>query len=493
MASDQHGPAKLKSVAAWPVSRRMQFDDFLKAVGVPLAIAVAIAVWMAKTPEGLSSDGHRALALFGAIFVLYLTEAVPLAISSLMVVPLAVLMGIVNLRGALEGFSSSSVYLILGAFILATAAVKTRLAERITYVVLGRIGTAPTQITFGVTVVNIILAFLVPSTTARTAVLLPVCLGIIELFKTEGRSKFAINLLLTLAFTNATISAGVLTATVPNPVAVEFLVKAGSAPITYAQWFVFGFPPALLMTLFTWWCIQKVYRPEVTTAGGDVDRIIRDKLADLGPTKPAEWRALSIFLLVTTLWATQGLTQLDTTVVCLAGACLLFLPKIGVINWDDANKGISWQIILVAGGGISLGDILMKTGAAKWLATTAFGALGLHDASTLALLLVVMLIVQYLHVIFVGTTAMATATMPIFLGMAQTAGLPPTVLVLPAAMIIGGYPLLMFYNTLPNIVVYGTGRLRVGDFPRVGIVVCTTACLVYALCAATYWRWLELF
>jgi sodium-dependent dicarboxylate transporter 2/3/5 len=97
-----------------------------------------------------------------------------------------------------------------------------------------------------------------------------------------------------------------------------------------------------------------------------------------------------------------------------------------------------------------------------------------------------------MHLMFVGTTAMATALLPIILAMAGTAGVNPVALALPAGMIIGGYPLLMFYNTLPSILVYGTGRLRVEDFPKVGVVVCIVACLLYALCAATWWHWLGL-
>ena len=158
------------------------FEVLLKAVGVPLAIVAAAAIWFAPTPETLSLEGHKALALFGGIFVLYLTEAIPLAIASLLVVPAAVLSGITNVRGALDGFAASPVYLIVGAFILATAMVKTRLAERITYLILARIGTSPTRITLGVTLVNIVLAFLVPSSTARTAILLPECLSILAIF-----------------------------------------------------------------------------------------------------------------------------------------------------------------------------------------------------------------------------------------------------------------------------------------------------------------------
>ena len=167
------------------------FDAFLKAVGVPLAIAAAVAIWIVETPQNLSIEGHKALALFGGIFVLYLTEAIPLAIASLLVVPAATLTGVANLKGALEGFSSSSAYLIVGAFILATGMVTTRLAERITYLILARIGSAPVRITLGITIVNIVLAFLVPSSTARTAILLPECLSILALFGAGGRNSLS--------------------------------------------------------------------------------------------------------------------------------------------------------------------------------------------------------------------------------------------------------------------------------------------------------------
>jgi di/tricarboxylate transporter len=108
-------------------------------------------------------------------------------------------------------------------------------------------------------------------------------------------------------------------------------------------------------------------------------------------------------------------------------------------------------------------------------------------------LIIVMLIVQYMHLFFVGTTPMATGLIPIIIGMADVLNVSPLVFALPAGMIISGYPLLMFYCTSPNILAYGTGHLTVGDFPRVGFILCTIACIVYALCAVTYWRWLGLY
>ena len=219
-------PEPVRAAASGRKHEARSIEVMLKAVGVPLAIGVAAAIWLMPTPSGLSIPGQKALALFGGIFVLYLTEALPLAISSLLVVPVAALGGVVSLKGALDGFSSSSVYLILGAFILAAAMVKTRLAERITDSSLAASAIAnadhlasPQSISSW--------KVLVPSTTARKAILLPVCRSTSSVVPKHSSSRFAVNLLLRSAITNATISAGVLTATVPNPVTNEILAKAG--------------------------------------------------------------------------------------------------------------------------------------------------------------------------------------------------------------------------------------------------------------------------
>lgn len=471
---------------------KVSFEEWKKRLGLPVAILATIFVLMLQAPPQLSIVAHKALALFSGIFVLYLTESIPLPITSLAIVPLSVLMGIEKPTGALQGFASTSVYLIVGAFVLAAAMVKSKLAERMTYKIMEAVGTSSTRITLGIVLVNIVLAFLVPSSTARTAILLPVCIGIINVFGKEGRTNFAVNLLLTLAFTNATISAGILTATVPNPVTVDFITKISGHGINFGEWLLYGFPPALLMTFFAWWVIQKYYPAEIDNLPGG-ESYVKEKLKELGAITSNEIRALVVFTVVVGLWITGGITKIDTTIACLVGVTLLFLPKIGFLTWDDANKGISWQIIFVAGGGISLGEMLMKTGAAKWLAVTIFHGLGLSSFSVILMLVLIMFVIQYMHILFVGTTAMATAFLPIVIGMAQVVNINPIIFALPAGMIIGGYPLLMFYNTLPNILIYGTGKLKVGDFPKVGFIICTVACLVYGLCAMTYWKWLGLY
>jgi len=471
---------------------KLSIEKLRKQYGLPLALLCSAIVWFMGAPAGLSLAGHKALVLFTGIFVLYLTESVPLPIVSLAVAPLAALWSIVPPSVALESFASSPVYLMVGAFILANAMVKSGLADRLTYVIMNLVGIKTRAISFGIVLANIVMAFLVPSSLARTGIMIPVCLGIFHVFGQQGRTKFAINLLLTLTMTNATMGAAIYTATVPNPVTVELLAKAGGPVVTYMQWFMYGFPPGLLMTFITWWFIQIVFRPELDELPNGKE-FVKKKLAELGPLTSIEKRAMSVFALVVVLWATGGWTDIDPTTAALAGILFFFLPKFGFMTWDDVHKNMSWSLIFIAGGGISLGLILTKTGAAKWLAVTIFKMLGLQGLSVLVTLIVIMMVIQYMHFLFVGTTAMATSFIPIVIAMAEHAQVSPLIFALPAGMIIGGYPLLMFYNTTPNIAVYGTGLLKVEDFPKVGVLVCLIAVIVYSICATTYWRWLGLF
>ena len=469
-----------------------KIDQFRENFGLPIAIIATLIVWFMPAPAGLSAVGQHAMALFAGIFILYLTEAIPLVATSIAIVPLAVLMGIVKVSPGLAPFASSSVFLMFGAFVLAAAMIKTKLAERLTYLILDIVGSSTLQITIGIVLANTLLSFLIPSSTARTALLLPVCISIIALFNPEGRTKFGANMLLTLAFTNATISAGILTATVPNPVTVELIQKAGGPAISYVEWLKIGFPPALVMTFLTWALIQLMFKPEHKEIPGGA-AYVKSRLAAMGKMSYDEIYTLVIFIGVVVLWATGTITKIDTTIACMIATVPLFFPKIGVMSWKDASPHVSYDVLLITGGGLSLGTLLMSSGAAKWMAATAFAAFGLKGMAVLMLLVVVMFIVQFMHFVFVGTTVMATAMLPMVIALGVEAGLPPALLALPAGMIIGGYPILMFYCTNPNVLVYGTGQLTVADFPRVGIPVSILACIVYGLCAATYWRWIGLF
>ena len=450
--------------------------------------------------EGLSLAGKKSIALLVWLISMYAFEPVPMAISSLLAVPLTVFWGLANVNKALAGYASSSIYLIFGAFIMAAAVEKSRVAERLTYWMLSKIGCTAVRITLGVTITNIVLAFLVPSTAARTALLLPVAMSIIELVQRQNgligpnekpiRSNFAVGLLLILAYTNSIISAGVLTASTPNPVTVDFIFKATGKVISYADWFILGFPPALMMTMFSWWYISTFCKSEVKEIPGGAE-YIEQKLTGMGPVKQIEWKTIFVVGLIGVLWATGNITRLDTTMVCLAGSGLFFVLK--VINWSDVSKSGALNIMVLMGGGFTVAELLFSTGAAKWIAVSLLQATGMVGASMLTVLLGIIVVVQYSHFIFQGTTKMATILTPIIIAMAVASNIDPAVVALPAGMIIAGYPLVMFYSTISNTIIYDGAIIKFSDFPKFGFPICTVAVLLYVVMALTYWKWMGLY
>ncbi len=458
-----------------------------QTLGIGLAVVLFGVLLCLPVPEGLSAEGMRCLALFAAVFILYLFEAIHAAVVSLMIVPLLVICHITDISTALSGFSSSSTYLIVGSFVLAQAVIQSGLGSRITYGILLMIGTGARAITLGILLVNIVLAFIIPSSTARTAMMLPICLSIAHAFTgTERRTQFGANLMMTLCVTNSTISAGILTATISNPMAVDYIGSHGGRAVSFADWMLWGMPPALLLTFVSWLLIQCLFRPEQKELSGG-RAFIRSRLEELGPVSRKERISMIVFVITVMLWIVGDRFGIDSTAACLLGACVLCLPKVGVLTWDDCKNSISLSVVFICSGGISLGAAMSATGAAGWIAERIFALLHLNMLPTAAVIIVLIVIVQFMHIIFVGTATMANVFFPILAGLAAVAGGSAEKFILPAAIMIGGYPVLMFFNTTPSILCYDTGQVTASDFPRLGLLISAAACAVYAACALWYW------
>ncbi|MDF2927161.1 MAG: citT [Paenibacillaceae bacterium] len=458
-----------------------------RMIGIVLAAVALITIMALPAPEGLPQAGMRCLALFTSVFILYLFESVSAAIVSLLIVPLLVILRITNIKEALSGFSSTSTYLIIGSFILAEAVIQSKLGTRITYLILLKLGTSVRRISFGMMLVTIVLAFMIPSSTARTAMMLPICINIIRRFPaTEGKSRLGTNIIMTLGVTTSTISAGILTSTISNPMAVDYIFSQTGRMVSYTNWLLWGFPPALLMTVVAWLLIQLLFPPEHKYMEGGRE-FIREELDKMGPVSRDEKVSLAVFALTVLLWVLGEKLGLDSTAACLLGACILCLPRIGVLKWETCKDSISLSVVFICSGGISLGAAMSSTGAAGWIAEHTFAALHLSSLPVWALIICIIVVVQFMHVMFVGTATMANVFFPVLVGIASVSSIPVEQVILPAAMMIGGYPVLTFFNTTPSILCYDTGYVTARDFPKLGLIISVIACAVYALCVLWYW------
>lgn len=464
-----------------------------KWIGLVLAFVLFVTIVSLPRIDHLEAEGQRCLALFIAVFLLYIFESVPAAVISIAIIPALVILRISNVNEALAGFSSTSTYLVIGSFILAAAMIKTGLGKRITCRLLLLIGASPIRISFGLMVVNGIMAFLIPSSTARTAMLLPICLAIIQEYRGEKEEKlrYSANILLTLCVTSSTISAGILTSTVSNPMAAEYIQNTTGRAVTYGEWFLWGFPPALLMTVAAWGIIQFFFYIPSKEQQGESE-YLRLQLSEMGRLQFREGFTAAVILITVGLWVFGGALQIDSTTASFFGAVLLFAPKWNVLEWKDCQNNISLSVVFIISGGISLGNAMATTGTSDWLAEKVFGVLPEGTALVWVVILIIV-VVQFMHVFFVGTATMANAFFPILISVAAQMNADPMTIIMPAAFMIGGYPVLMFFNTTPNILCYDTGCIKASDFVKTGIPISIAACLLYAVCARWYWPLVGLF
>jgi solute carrier family 13 (sodium-dependent dicarboxylate transporter), member 2/3/5 len=474
----------------------------LLAAGVAL-----IVVLLLPTPEALPVAGHRMLALLAFAVIIWMTEALDYAVSAVVIAALmafllgtapnpanpATLMGTsAGLGVAFSGFANTALALVASALFLAAAMTATGLDKRIALVILSRVGTDVRHVVAGSILVGIVIAFLVPSTTARVSCLVPITLGIIAAFGVSRKGAFAGMLMITTTQTASIWNVGIKTAAAQNMVAVGFIEKAFNTTITWLEWLMAAGPFAILMSLALYGVMTRMMPPEVATVPGGREAI-RKALAELGPMKTSEKKLLAISLTLLGFWATEGvLHRFDTSTTTIAVVALMFMPGIGIMTWKEAQPKIPWGTVVLFGIGISLGTALLQTKGAVWLADLAVAEFGLKEASALFILMVMSLFLILIHLGFASATALASAMIPIVIAVLQgvaTPGINKIGMTMLLQFVVS-FGFILVVNAPQNMVAYGTETFEARDFVRTGLVLTVIAFALVMLLGATYWRWL---
>jgi len=475
--------------------------------GLFLGIAVLAAVLLLPTPAGLPIAGQRMLAVFGFAVVIWMTEALDYAISAVVIAALmAFLLGtspnianpnaligtVQGLTTAMSGFGNTALTLVAAALFLAAAMTITGLDRRIALVILSRVGARTNRIVIGSIVVATVLAFLVPSATARAAAVIPIMMGVILAFGVEKKSRFAGLLMITTVQAVSIWNVGIKTAAAQNMVAVGFIQKTLGQDVTWLNWLIAAAPFSIVMSIGLYYIMMTMMPPEEKEmAGGQA--AVQKALSELGPMTGKEKRLLAISLLLLALWATEGvLHPFDSSTTTTAAVAILFLPFVGVMDWKKANALIPWGTIVLFGVGISLGTALLQTQAAQWLANLIVQWFGLNQLSIMAILAIMAGFLVVIHLGFASATALASSMIPIVIAVmqkVQTPGLSVIGMTLVLQFVVS-FGFILPVNSPQGMVAYGTETFAVRDFIRTGIVITALAYLLTLLFGATYWHWL---
>ena len=435
-------------------------DTFPKGTGKGLIVVAIAAIisFIIYSVLPFEVSANKGLAMLFFIGVLWLTEAIHVTITAILVVVVGTLIGIpdFNAEVGLQSFASPIIYLFFGGFALAAALHVQKLDRKIALKILslsgGKLSTAVLLI-FGVT------AFLSMwiSNTATTAMMLPLALGILtQVDSKEDRGTFVF-VLLGIAYSASLGGLGTIVGSPPNAIAAKAL------DIAFVDWMKFGIPMMLILLPVLLGAMYLYLKPNLNRT------MTLQQDENIHWTKP---RVLTIIVFIVTavswilskqIGAIVGIEDTDAVVALLAAVAVVSL---GPVSWKQVSDNTDWGVLMLFGGGIALSNILKVSGASLVLGETV--ANGLQTAPLLVVMLAISAFIIFLTE-FASNTASAALLVPVFVAIAEHMGIPSEVLVL----IIGigaSCAFMLPVATPPNAIVFGTGLIKQTEMVRTGVI-----------------------
>lgn len=473
------------------------------------------AVFLAlPAPAGLSPAGWHAAAVALLMALWWITEALPLAVTSLLPLVLFPALGILPSRQIAHEYANHLVFLFLGGFFIAIAMERWGLHRRLALGLVTRVGTQPRRLVLGFLLASAFLSAWV-SNTATTLMLLPIAMAVVSTLANhaasdgcEGGEDGGANredlrttlgpiLMLALAWGAGVGGIATLVGTPPN------IVLAGQvhelfpdlAEIGFGRWMLLGVPISITMLVVAYfvliyWGARGRLGPSGQAIGGR--EVLLEQRQALGRTGEGERKVLGIFLVTVLLWLTRQSLQLgfvripgwsgllpqpgfvhDATVAIAASITLFALraerPDSGarepLLDWESARAHTPWGILLLFGGGFALAAGFRASGLADWIGNQLVGLRGVP----------IPVVMMFTSIVAMGltevtsNTATSTLLMPILAAISTSLEAPPLLLMIPAALS-ASCAFMLPVATPPNAIVFGSGWISIREMARVGVV-----------------------
>ncbi len=438
---------------------------------------------------------YAMLAIFVAAIILWISEAIPNYLTSLIVILSIVLTGITTDKTAYAQLGHPVMWLNILSFILASMLVKTQVAKRFAIWFVLKFGKNASGIMISFIVINLVLSAFISATTAKAAILLPIFMVIAAIYGATGgknRNNFGRNLILQNLFQINLGANAFLTGSGATLLAGSIIAGAmGWGAFSYQDWFKAAFPMNVLLIFIAWFVGSKIFFPlkkeeRVPQIAGGMDRL-RDELKKLGKMKPEEYKAIAIFIVVLLLWATDKQHGINQTAVAFMGAVVALLPGVGVVKWNDVD--IPWHLLLFSAGAYTLGAGLDATGLPGTLVDALFASLGITQATPFwTIYLILTAGILLFSLIFQSKTMLTLIFIPIAIGVAQKNGYPIMSLAFPVALLVGHVYVLPF-NSKPAALLYTTNQYSWSDTFKFGITMMFISWLMIILWGETVLRW----
>ncbi|HHE3654533.1 TPA: DASS family sodium-coupled anion symporter [Pasteurella multocida] len=426
------------------------------------------------------AKANKGLALLVFIAVLWLTEALHVTVTALLVPLLAIGLGLVATKNALAAFADPTIFLFFGGFALATALhiqkLDRMIANKIMALARGKLFVASIYL-FSIT------AFLSMwmSNTATAAMMLPLAMGVLSQMDREANHNTYVFILLGIAYSANIGGMGTLVGSPPNA------IVASQLKLTFSDWLQYGLPIMLILMPLMIGTLYLVFKPKLN--------VRFEKHFEVIEMNKSRIITLCIFVTIALCWVFSSqinpmlsnllglekkMASFDSVVALLAAVVIC---STGVATWKQIQDNTDWGVLMLFGGGLTLSAVLRDSGASKILAD---GIVFLIEGGNFYLIgLLVAAFIIFLTE-FTSNTASAALLVPIFISIAQSLGMPE----LGLALIIGlgaSCAFMLPVATPPNAIVFGTGEIRQSEMVRVGVLLNIVCIFVIATVGYLFW------
>jgi sodium-dependent dicarboxylate transporter 2/3/5 len=468
-----------------------RFNRRRRTTGLLLAPVVFAGVLLAPLP-GLSPEAHRLAAVMATVMLLWVSEALPMAVTALLGPMLAIVLQVAPARSTLAPFADPIIFLFIGSFMLAEAMFVHGVDRRIAFTALSSrlVGASAPRILIAYGAVTTAVSMWI-SNTATTAMMFPIGLSIVSHVSREspdarGVRQFALGMMLITAFGASVGGMATPVGTPPNLIGIGMIERVTGHHIGFFPWMLVGVPLVALLFGFLsfslgWRCGRGLQ------VGEGSARVVKEELRKLGSPSIGQRNVLLAFGVTVLLWTTPGLLAiagLDGTAfardyqaavpegaAAMLGAVLLFLLPLDwrkrqfTLTWEQAGR-IDWGIVLLYGGGLALGDLAFSTGLARALGDALTSWLPSHTTASLTIIFAGLAILLSEAT---SNTASANMIVPVAIAVAQAAGIDPVQPAL-AATLGASMGFMMPISTAPNAIVYSSGHVPITAMMRHGVL-----------------------
>jgi sodium-dependent dicarboxylate transporter 2/3/5 len=447
-------------------------------------VVACTGILLTPAPEVLGSTAWRVVAVVSLMMIWWISEAVPIAITALLPIVLFPVLNILPLATVTANYGHKIVFLFFGGFTIAIAMKKWHLHTRIALSIVKRTGTHANGIIFGFMLATAFLSMWL-SNTATTVMMLPIAASVLALITNDATTdklspntaRFALSLMLGIAFAASIGGTATLTGTPPNAILAGILEKNYGYNIAFGTWMMLGVPFAAVMLFICWVMICFVVYPNRLGRINDTAALIDKAYEKLGKISYNEIAVLIVFITTALLWICKKYLPFaihDAGIAVFAAITLFIIPREDkkgfIMQWHNDPKQndmleMPWGILLLFGGGITIASAMKVSGLVQIIGAqiTSFDHFGIFGIVLLSMFAALFLTEC------MSNLALTTIFVPVLAGVAINLGENPLLFVI-GGTLAASCAFMLPMATPPNAIVFASGHIRIIQMVKIGIV-----------------------